>query len=320
AATAVLGPASPAGLPPSLAREARALPGGAAAAGVVSTEVAVLDRGLTNDDEPWAAAGLDPERARGALDLRVLAGSLEAVGGHAVAVSDDLARGRVEVGDVLRARLADATPARLRVVAIYDRADGLGDVVLDHEVALAHATAAVDDAVFVAARPGAAEQVARGVARLARADASAVALDRAGYLDRVRAAGAGDARAQWVVIALMALLAAMSVVNSGTMAAAERRRELALARLAGATRRQVLRALAIEALAVALVGVAGGVAVVAAAMAGVGADASAGGLVVPLGEVGPILAGAAALGLAGMLVPAAIAARAPLAAGAGMCE
>ena len=320
AATAVLAPASPAGLPPSLAREARALPGVAAAAGVVSTEVALLDGGLTNDDEPWTAAGLDPDQARGALDLRVLAGSLEAVGGHDVAVSDDLAGDRVEVGDVLDARLADATPARLRVVAIYDRADGLGDVVLDHDVALAHATAAVDDAVFVAARPGDAARVARGVRRLAHADASAVALDRAGYLAGVRAAGADDARAQWVVIALMTLLAAMAVVNSGTLAAAERRRELALARLAGATRRQVLRALTLEALTVALVGVAGGVAVVAVSMSGVGADPSAGGLVVPLGEVGPILAGAAALGLAGMLVPAAIAARAPLAAGAGMRE
>jgi putative ABC transport system permease protein len=320
AATAVLVPASPAGLPPSLAREARVLPGVDAAAGVVSTEVALLDDGLGNEDEPWTAAGLDPEHARGALHLRVLAGSLEAVGGHDVAVSDDLARDRVEVGDVLDARLADATPARLRVVAIYDRADGLGDVVLDHEVALAHATAAVDDTVFVAARPGEEARVARGVERLAHADASAVALDRAGYLAGVRAAGADDARAQWVVIALMTLLAAMSVVNSGTLAAAERRRELALARLAGATRRQVLRALTLEALTVALVGVAGGVAVVAVSMAGVGADPSAGGLVVPPGEVGAILAGAAALGLAGMLVPAAIAARAPLAAGAGMRE
>ncbi|MBX5442338.1 MAG: FtsX-like permease family protein, partial [Solirubrobacteraceae bacterium] len=70
AATAVLVPASPAGLPPSLAREARALPGVAAAAGVVSTEVAVLDRGLTNDDEPWAAAGRAPARARGARARR----------------------------------------------------------------------------------------------------------------------------------------------------------------------------------------------------------------------------------------------------------
>jgi len=320
AATAVLVPSSPAGLPPGLAREARALPGVAAAAGVVTTEVALLDGGLTNGDEPWTAAGLDPEQARGALDLRVLAGSLDAVRGRDVAVSDDLAGDRVEVGDVLDARLADATPARLRVVAIYDRADGLGDVVLDHDLALAHATAAVDDAVFVAARPGREGRVARGVERLARQDPAALALDRDGYLAGVRAAGADDARAQWVVIALMALLAAMSVVNSGALAAAEHRRELAPARLAGATRRQVLRALTLEALAVALVGVAGGVAVVAVSMSGVGADGSAGGLVVPFGEVGLILGAAAALGLAGMLVPAAIAARAPLAAGAGVRE
>jgi putative ABC transport system permease protein len=106
------------GLPPSVAAAASELPR-ATVAGLVSTDVFLLDRGLTHQGDSWQAAGLDPAATRGTLDLDVRAGSLDAVRGHGVAVSETLAAdGDVALERVLHARMADATPARLRVVAI----------------------------------------------------------------------------------------------------------------------------------------------------------------------------------------------------------
>jgi putative ABC transport system permease protein len=306
-----------AGLPPSVARAAAEIPG-ATAAGLVTTDVFLLDGGLTHQGDSWAAAGLDPAATRGTLDLDVRSGSLDAVHGTGIAVSDTLADHGAGLGRVLHARLADATPARLRVVAGYHRANGLGDVVLPRELALAHATAAVDSAVFVAS--GRDPEVARRLDAIARAVPSAVVRSRAAYLDDVSAQGQENARAQWVIVALMIGIAVMAAFNTGAMAAADRRRELVLARLGGATRRQVIGSLTVEAIVTTLAGIAVGAAVTLASLARVGDDPSGGPLVVPWEQTGLVLAGAVAIGLIGTLVPAALFGRARLSALAGVRE
>jgi putative ABC transport system permease protein len=314
----VLVPRAGDGLPPSVAEAAAALPG-TTAAGVVSTDVFLLDRELTHQGESWDAAGLDPAAARGTLDLDVRAGSLGAVRGNRIAVSETLADdGGVGLGRVLRARMADATPARLTVAAIYRRANGLGDIVLPRELALAHATAALDSAVFVTG--GRDPQVARGLDAITRAVPTAGIRSRDAYLQDVEAQGQETARAQWVVVALMIVISIMAAFNTGLMAAAERRRELVLARLGGATRAQVARALTLESLVTTLTGIGVGAAVVLASLAGAGSDPDGGPLVIPWDQAGLVIAGAGALGLIGTLVPAVLVGRARLTALAGLRE
>jgi putative ABC transport system permease protein len=296
------------GLPPSVARDAARLPG-VRAAGVVSTEVYLLDHGVTNGGESWKAAGLDPAAIRGLLDLDLRAGSLDAVRGEGIAVSDTVG---TRLGRVLHAQLADGTPADLRVVAVYRSANGLGDVVLPRTLALAHATAALDSAVFVGG--------GRGLDALAHAVPTAVVQTRAGYLRGVKTHTEDNARAQWVVDALMILIAVMAAFNTGAMAAAERRRELVLARLSGATRRQVVGALTLESVVTTLVGTAVGAGIALISFAGLGSDPHGGPLVVPWRDAALVLAGGAALGLLGTLVPAALAGRAGLTALAGLRE
>ncbi|ADB53219.1 ABC transporter permease [Conexibacter woesei] len=306
------------GLPPSVAAAAARLPGVAAAAGVVSSEVYLLDRDLTHDGDSWDAVGLDPTATRDALDLGVRAGSLDDVRGDGIAISDTVAEdGGVRLGQVLNARLADATPARLRVVAIYDRSNGLGDVVLPRATALAHATAALDDAVFVA---GDGAQVTRGLRTLDDAVPTLAVKSRADYLDSVDAQQQEVASTQWVIAALMLLVAAMAAFNTGAMAAAERRSELVLARLGGATRRQVAGALTLEALVTTLVGLAAGAGVALASLALVGDDPTGGPLVVPWAGAALVLAVGATLGLLGTLLPAALLGRARLTVLAGLRE
>ncbi|MDA0181638.1 ABC transporter permease [Solirubrobacter phytolaccae] len=297
----VLVASSGGGLPPEIADRL-------GATGMVATEVFLLDRELSNGSSAWPAAGLDPETLDGTLDLDVRAGSLTDVRGDGIAVSTRLAEaGDVELGATLSARMADAGPRRLRVVAIYERALGMGDIVLPRALALEHATAPLDSAVFVR---GHADVEFPTVERLTRAD----------YFRALDSELEDGAQVQWVVAALMLLMAAMAVFNSGAMAAAERRPELVLARLAGATRGQITRAQTIEALATTAVGIVGGVAIVMASLAGIGNDAQAGTLVVPLGQTAFVLALGATLGLLGTLLPAALLGRARLTANAGLRE
>jgi putative ABC transport system permease protein len=107
------------------------------------------------------------------------------VRGNGIAVSDALADdGGVKLGAVLQARMADATPARLRVVAIYHRANGIGDIVLPRERALAHAVAPLDSAVFVAA--GRDPEATRGLDAIDRAVPTAIVRPRASVAQPVR--------------------------------------------------------------------------------------------------------------------------------------
>jgi putative ABC transport system permease protein len=313
----VLVPRAGGGLPPTLARAISRVPG-ASATGVVSTEVFVLDRGLTNGGSSWNAAGLDPSSARRTLALDVRSGTLNAVRGHDVAVSDTLARaGGLRVGSVLHTRLADAVPAQLQVVAIYRRSNGLGDVVMPHALSLAHAAAALDSAVFVSGRG---TGIGRGLQKIARAVPTAVVQSRSAYLTDVKGQGQQNAQAQWAVAALMILVAAMAALNTGAMAAAERRRELVLARLCGATRGQVIRAWTLDSLLTTVAGAAVGSLVALASLAGAGSDPTGGPLAIPWGQVGLVLGGGLALGLVGAMLPAALIGRAPLTALAGARE
>ena len=304
------------GLPPSVATAAARLPG-ARVAGVVSTDVFLLDPGLDNNGDSWTAAGLAPGAARGTLALDVRAGSLAAVRGNGIAVSETVARAGARLGRLVHARLADGTRVRLRVVAVYDRGIGFGAIVMPGALALAHATAALDSAVFVA---GHGPAIDRGLASISHSVPTAVVESRAAFLRDVKAQSEDQARAEWVVAAMMILVAAMAAFNTGAMAAAERRREFVLARLAGATRAQVIGSVTLESLLATLAGLAAGAAIVAAALADASSDPLGTSLAVPLGQAGLVLGGAAALGLLGTLLPAAVIGRAPLTALAGLRE
>ena len=316
-ANRVIVPRAGGGLPPALASSLARLPG-VTATGVVSTEVYLLNPSLANNSSSWNAAGLDPSSARSTLALDVQAGSLDAVRGNGVAVSDTLARaGGVRVGRVLPARLADATPAELRVVAIYHRANGLGDIVMPHDLALEHAAAPLDSAVFISGRGAG---LASGLRAIVAAVPTAVVQSRTEYLADVKAQGQQQSQAQWAIAALMIVIAAMAALNTGALAAAERRRELILARLCGATRGQVIRAWTLDSFLTTVAGITMGAVVAMLSLAGAGSDPTGGAIAIPWGQAGLVLGGGLALGLVGALLPAALIGRAPLNALAGAGE
>ena len=258
--------------------------------GMLPTQVFLLGKGLAGWDAPWAAAGLGASERT--LDLAVRAGDLDEVRGTSVAVSDVVAaEGHLEVGDVVPARLEDATKASLRVAAIYDRAAGLGHVVMDRALARRHAATPADKAVFVAGK--------RPVAH-----PGTQVLTRSQYLGTVHTLGQSGAWGVWVIIGLSIAFAALSLVNTAAMVTAERRGELATIRLLGGTRLQAIRTVALELAPIVAVGLAAGAVVAAIAVMGVPEGVRGIELTVSATLVAGLAAGATLLGLAAAAVTA----------------
>ncbi|WP_432969135.1 FtsX-like permease family protein [Dactylosporangium sp. CA-233914] len=306
---------SPAGLPASAAEEIRGVPGVRAATGVAHTSVVVS---LLGDLEAAPAQVVDPPALAGTLDLRVTAGSLAGLNETGMAVSSVRAGTHGwHVGDKVAVRLGDGTPLTLTVAAIYDRGLGFGDFTLARATVAGHTATGLDDYVLV------------------RADANAVAGDDAVF-DRYPGSRLVDAReitgkvgadlalSAWLnrlLIGVMVGYAALAAANVMVMAALARRRELALLRLVGVTRRQASRMVRAEQIGLLGTALLLGVAIAATTLVAV-VSALTGSLVPfvpPLGWV-VVLGGAAVLALTTTLLPVAALLRAPVMENIGLRE
>ena len=300
--SATAGAPLPAGTAAAVAR----LGGVRAVTGILQTEVYPLARGL-REQSPWVAAGASGTATTATLDARVVRGSLGDVRGDAIAVSRVFAAGgHLQVGDAVRVRMADTAPATLRVVAIYDRAAGLGDVILDPAVARRHAAVRTDTAVFVA---GGAPS-GRSLSRYAADHPGVRALDRRAYLGTVHASNVDGQWGVWLVVGLATAFAMLALVNTAAMTTTERRDELATIRLLGGTAGHATRMIVLEMVPTVVVALGAGAAIVAVAVAGVPRGLTGVPLSVPLELAGGLTAGAALLGLLAAAVTARLALRA----------
>ncbi|MFF9672090.1 FtsX-like permease family protein [Streptomyces eurythermus] len=248
----------PAGLSPgSVGRAARA-PGVRAAVGLLDTRVLVP---VGSGDDRWlqdaAAQGVSGSGARLAevQDLDVRDGSLDRIGGGRIAVDTMLAASAgVTVGDRLPMYLPDGTRARPEVVAVYGRGLGLPAVTMDRASLAAHVSSGFDSTLLV--RGG----DARDLAPLGEV------ADGSGYAAGRSAGRELNAWANYTMAAVLGGFAAVAAVNTLVMTVLDRRRELGVLRLVGATRRQVMGMLRWEGLLVAGAGVVLGTAIAAATL------------------------------------------------------
>jgi putative ABC transport system permease protein len=227
-----------AGVSPGLAGVLRDVPGVAAVTPVVRTRTLVTfgpADGLQIRN--YATQGVDGDRLAATMDLGVLDGDIAGLRGDTVALSR-IAAGTLGVGlgDPVDLRLGDGTPIRPKVVAIYERGLGLGDVTLPHDLVLAHTADRVDFAVLVAMTPGA----GAGALRSAVRDLPTVRVDdREAFVAAQSEASAGDSAVGLILNAVLLGYLAIAVVNTLVTATAARSREFALLQLVGATRAQV---------------------------------------------------------------------------------
>ncbi|MEV7600417.1 FtsX-like permease family protein [Kitasatospora sp. NPDC089797] len=251
---------SGAGLPAGTAERAAGVPGVDGAVGVLHTSVL-----FTSNQSIGSATALgvdgDPANLPRVLDLGVRQGSLADLGRttDTVALAASLADALdVQVGDRVPLWLGDGTSVRPTVVATYERGLGLGRALLPRAAVAAHVTAGYDGEVLVADRPGA--DRAAVAAQLRGAVGGVTVTDRAAYIARADLMAEVNAWANHAMAAVLGGFAAITAVNTLVMTVFDRRREVALLRLAGTTRRQVRSMMRWEALLVAATGlVLGGV-------------------------------------------------------------
>ncbi|MEV6305508.1 FtsX-like permease family protein [Actinoplanes sp. NPDC051861] len=218
---------SPAGPAPDTADRIRALPGVEAATAVRRTSVVVKIFGGDAEAVPvQAVSDLDT------IDLDVSDGQVADLHGYAMAVSEIRAGAQGwKLGEQVPLWLGDGTPVTLRVVALYHRGLGFGDIVLPRDLVTGHTARTTDDEVLI-----------RGDSPEITSMFPAATLTPAGQ--RTGALAEDLALSAWLnklLVGVMVGYAALAAANTMVMAALSRRRELALLRIVGATHHQAHR-------------------------------------------------------------------------------
>jgi putative ABC transport system permease protein len=232
-----------AGVPAGVARAARQVPGVASAASIVRSTV------VGGQGDEYTAEGVDAGALAGTLDLGTVSGSLGSLRRGTVAVdtvtADDL---HLRAGSTFRGWFGDGAAVTLRVAAIYQRGLGFANLTLPAEVLRPHTAAGLDSLVLVADRHGADRAgVSAAVTRAVHAvDPAAGVTTPAGYQAAVNAQVAQNTWTIHVIVIVLLIYVVIAALNTLAMAALARREELAILRLAGATRRQLLRMVRIE--------------------------------------------------------------------------
>ena len=226
------------GIPQSALDEARRIPGVATAVGTAST---TLGPSLGSTYQATQAAVVDPRDVGRVLDLDVRSGSLARLTDETIALSQaraDLAG--AQVGDRVDLSLGDGARRRARVVAVYERGLGFGDVLLPAAMAAGHTTSPLLEAVLIRTADGASSaRVASRLESLAARYPGLTVGDRRDLAVRVDASRASNEWLFRILAGIVFAFTAIAVVNTLMMIGLHRTRELALLRLIGGTARQV---------------------------------------------------------------------------------
>ncbi|HEY7484346.1 MAG TPA: FtsX-like permease family protein [Streptosporangiaceae bacterium] len=231
-------------VPPDATATVRSLPG---VRGVTEIVPTTIRAGAGHGK--YSARGLTPEAPAQTIDPGVRAGSLDRLAAGTMAVSATAAgHMHARLADEVPVTLGDGTPVRARIVAIYDRGLGFGDVLLPYDTITAHVDDPLPRQVLVTGGSAdAIRQAVRGYPGVHAESAGQAQEDR-------QAKQADNAEVNLVIMGLIIAFTAIAIVNTLAVATAGRARELALLRLIGTTRRQVLRMLRLETLVVTLTG------------------------------------------------------------------
>ncbi|MEW2622342.1 ABC transporter permease [Streptomyces sp. NPDC048106] len=258
--------------------------------------------------DKYSAQGVTPAGLTRTWDPEVTAGSLGALGPGTVAVSQlAAAQQKVKPGSTLRLTLGDGTPVTLTVAAVYARGLGFGDLTFAHDLVARHVDDPLASSLLVS--------TSRTRSRIA-ADLRGFPGVRVSSPAGARSLEAGqqrtNAEVNYLAMGLVLAFTAIAVVNTLAMSVADRVREFALLRLAGATRRQVLRMLRTESLSLLLLATAlgSGIALAVLTAFSVGMTGRAAPAVTPLLYVA-VVATAGLLALVAGALPGRAALRVP---------
>jgi len=282
------------GVPHAAYDEVRATPGVTGVSAIKRTTVLMTVSTLGDPTlESLTAQGIEGSTAT--LDPLVATGSLAALtGDDTVALSSDVAGG-TQVGQTTKLWLGDGTVINPKVVAVYDRGLGFGDVLLPRDLAAQHATSQLDDYLLVAGHAD--------LSGVATVFAGLHATTKADYVATLTEQAKSQGLVSEIAVLAIAGFIIIGMVTTLAVSTAARRREFALLRLIGATRTQVLRMLWLETAIVLGTGL-----TVGALVAGITLGAFAGGvtgtLAVPASLVLGLIGAVAVPGALAVMLPA----------------
>ncbi|MFI6472226.1 ABC transporter permease [Streptomyces sp. NPDC050516] len=251
------------GLPLSLVDTIQKQPGVAAASAQISSlgylepktppSQSEIDEG---DFEPteMPLQGVTSEGVTGTTAFRAKTGSLADLHGDTVALPASRAGG-FHLGDTVPMRLGDGTEAGLKLVATVDARRGYETALLPASLLVQHTDAGLVPQITVTAKPGTdPAQLERSLSALAETHPGLSVLPRAMVSAVHQSEDDTQAWMAYLVLGVVVAYATIALVNTQVLATTERRREFMLQRLIGATRRQVLRMMTVEAILVAVAG------------------------------------------------------------------
>jgi putative ABC transport system permease protein len=224
----------------------RAVPG-AQVMTSASTAVYTLEDGVALVRSP--ARAVDPEALSAVRRLPVTAGDVGDLDDDGIVVNEEWAVH--EVGARVDVWLGDGAPRSLRIVAVLATGTGGNGAY----VTARNAGGARPDLLELTWRPGADRHAGEAAVRDRLTPSGAEVLSRDQWLAGQLPVSSRQTRVGFLVVLGIALLyTGIAVANTMVMAASDRTRELAVLRLSGATKRQVLLLVAAEALTVVVVG------------------------------------------------------------------
>lgn len=253
------------GVPAGVADTVRNMPGVTAVTPVHRTTVVMPIREMGEVElRSYPARGLGADASK-TVDAKITKGGLDALTGTSVALSKDVAGG-ARIGSSRTLFLGDGTKISARVVAVYERGLGLGDVLLPRDLVAAHTGSPLDDHVLVrcdgACSPGTVRSLDAAVARFT----GVRAVDRAAFGEATSRELRTQELLSQIIVAAIGGFVLVGVVTTRLLATASRRRELTLLHKVGATRAQVRGSVRLEGVIVLGTGAVTGLAVAAVAM------------------------------------------------------
>lgn len=258
-------------------------------------------------NEGWNLLGVSDAGAAATTPISVVEGDLADLRGDTVAIEQSHAAVLgIERGDAITVRLGDNTTLDARLVALFSAPEGYDTLLLPADTLAAHTTEGVATRILVAAADGtSAEQLLAEVSDLVAPDPNVTASGRDVLFAEYDAQKLTANFAIYIMVLMIAGYSAITVINTLASSMVARRREFGLQRLAGSTRRQVMKMIAIEGGIVAVSGVTIGT--IAAAVIVVPVSVERLGTVIPAGPPWVYLVTVAftvLLTLGAMLLPA----------------
>lgn len=295
------------GLSPALAERLNDIPEVGAASGL---RLAPVER----DGSGTFVVGVDPATLSQLLDFGITAGRVDDLTEGTIALEASSAEADgLHIGDTVTMRFADSGKQALRVAALYENNDLVGNAFVSLATLEANVADQFDTQIYVSIADGVSPEAARAAIERVAADfANAKVNDRTEFKQSIASQVNQILGLIYVMLGLAVVIALIGIANTLVLSVLERTHELGLLRAVGMTRDQLRESVRWESVLIACFGALLGLAIglvfgwaLVQALADEGIDQ----LAIPLRQLLTIAAVAGLVGVIAAVIPARRAAR-----------